>query len=60
MSREKTVIVTKSGNQLTGETAREVVREENGYRETLREVTRSFKEVSLGQKLDEFNKIMLT
>ena len=55
MSREKTVIVTQSGNQLSGETAREVVREENGYRETLREVTRSFREVSLGQKLDKLN-----
>ena len=51
MSRLKTVLVENSGNQMAGETAREIVREKAGYRETIREVTRSYRERFFGKTL---------
>ena len=48
MPREKAVVLSDSGNNLAGETARETVRESNGVREVIREVTREFRQLSVG------------
>ena len=49
MTREKSVIISESSDELTAEKAKETVRINDGVHEVIREVTREFRKVSIGK-----------